>query len=152
MTDSVTNGSVEERALKIIEDKYPNKRLKRMHAFFISVEKNGGSADLGTEVQLNDREDWVSDVVARQKEKNRLKRVFIVFSVFVILFCLAFLYNFLWLRQIFVGIAPMQRSESTLLQQKLLKVPVSSSFLFGFVKLLIQKYNNKTKEEKICNQ
>ena len=64
----------------------------------------------------------------------------------------SFLYSFLWLRQIFVGIAHMQRSESTLLQQKLLKVPVSSSFLFGFVKLLIQKYNNKTKEEKICNQ
>lgn len=92
VTDSVTSGSVEEKALKIIEDKYPNKRLKRMHAFFISVEKNGGSADLGTEVQLNDREDWVSDVVARQKEKKRLCRVFIVFSVFVILFCLAFLY------------------------------------------------------------
>lgn len=92
VTDSVTNGSVEEKALEIIEKKYPNKRIKRMHAFFISVEKNGGSADLGTEVQLNDREDWVSDVVARQKEKNRLKRVFVVFSVFVILFCLAFLY------------------------------------------------------------
>ena len=62
------------------------------------------------------------------------------------------LYNSLWLRQLSAGIVPIQRSESTLQLQKLLKVHVSSSFLFGFVKLLIQKYNNKTKEEKICNQ
>ena len=75
----------------------------------------------------------------------------VIFVIFLS-FCPVFLYNFLWLRQIFVGIAPMQRSESTLQLQKLLKVHVSSSFLFGFVKLLIQKYNNKTKKKKICNQ
>ena len=62
------------------------------------------------------------------------------------------LYNSLWLRQLSAGIVPIQRSESTLQLQKLLKVHVSSSFLLGFVRLLIQKYNNKTREERFCNQ
>ena len=61
-------------------------------------------------------------------------------------------YNFLWLRHLFAGIVPRQQSESILQQQKLLKVHVSSSFLLGFVRLLIQKYNNKTREERFCNQ
>ena len=61
-------------------------------------------------------------------------------------------YNFLWLRHLFAGIVPRQQSESILQQQKLLKVHVSSSFLLGFVRLLIQKYNNKTREKRVCNQ
>ena len=61
-------------------------------------------------------------------------------------------YNFLWLRHLFAGIVPRQQSESILQQQKLLKVHVSSSVLLGFVRLLIQKYNNKTREKRVCNQ
>ena len=37
--------------------------------FFIKVEENGGNPDLGIELMLNDRDDWVSSIVNEQKDK-----------------------------------------------------------------------------------
>lgn len=84
--------NVEEKALRIIELKYPNKRIRQMHKFFLTVEKNGGNPDLGIEMQLKERERWTSEVVTQQKERSNLRKYFVIFSVLMIILCLSFLY------------------------------------------------------------
>lgn len=84
--------TVEEKALKIIELKFPNKRIKRMHSFFIKVEENGGNPDLGIELMLNDRNDWVSSIVNEQKDKAYARKIFIGLSVAILLVALVILY------------------------------------------------------------
>lgn len=84
--------TVEEKALKIIELKFPNKRIKRMHSFFIKVEENGGNPDLGIELMLNDRDDWVSSIVNEQKDKAYARKIFIGLSVAILLVALVILY------------------------------------------------------------
>ena len=63
-----------------------------MHSFFIKVEENGGNPDLGIELMLNDRDDWVSSIVNEQKDKAYARKIFIGLSVAILLVALVILY------------------------------------------------------------
>lgn len=89
-TENVSD--IEENALMIIEKEFPNNKIRRLHKYLLSVEKNGGNPDLGIEMLLMERERWTEEIVIQQKEKKRLKIQFCIFSVLMIGLCLVFLY------------------------------------------------------------
>lgn len=90
--DTQNERTVEAKALKIIEMAYPNKRIKRMHEFFLMVEQNGGNPNLGIEMQIKEREDWVNDVVKQQKDRTYIRTIFIYFSIIMVGICMFILY------------------------------------------------------------
>lgn len=49
-------------ALAVIEQSYPNDRLKRMHEYFCKVENIGGNYKSGIEAQILDRNRWIEGI------------------------------------------------------------------------------------------
>lgn len=88
----ITIKPIEEKALKLIELKFPTKRINRLHKFFLQVEQNGGNPDLGIELLLNDREDWVNKIVNEQKDKAYARKIFVILSLCLMVIALAILY------------------------------------------------------------
>lgn len=52
------NENIEEKALKVIEAKYPNDYIRSLHRFMLKVESIGGDFDSSIELLLQNREMW----------------------------------------------------------------------------------------------
>jgi len=88
-TDSCSN--VEKKALKFIEDEFPNTRVRTLHNFMLRV-KEGGNPDLGVNMLLDDRNLWTSRIISDQQDNNSLKKNIVIATVLTLGFCLITLY------------------------------------------------------------
>lgn len=69
---SHTEGVYEE-ALGIIEAAYPCDRIKTLHKYLISVERNGGRYQSALSVLLQDFDRWIKRVYKRQQDIKKVK-------------------------------------------------------------------------------
>lgn len=60
-------------AFSYIEASFPSSRVQAMHAFFLSVEKNGGKYQYAIDILLDDIHKWVSRTYRYQKELQSMK-------------------------------------------------------------------------------
>lgn len=89
-----SENSVRE-ALKIIEKKYPCEKLRTMHKFMLSVERNGGNYEKSLNLLLEDRSMWADRQLLLAKERRDKRR-----SVIFAMACASFLYWFIHLQSI----------------------------------------------------
>lgn len=72
-----SSGDLNRMALSMIEQDYPNDRLKRMHEYFCKVENIGGSYQSGIEAQIMDRNQWIEGIEEHRanlmKYRNRVR-------------------------------------------------------------------------------
>ncbi len=83
---------VTEEALAMIEKKFVCGRLKTLHGFLLSVERNGGNCDTSIEMLLADRNLWADRVIDTQKRKGMVKTNIMVSMVLSIVLCLSIIY------------------------------------------------------------
>ena len=84
--------NVKEEALKLIEEEFPNNRIKTLHSFMLNVESKGGDPSLGVDMLLEDRELWKNRVVSLQQDKQIIKKNVIIALILTLGLCLSILY------------------------------------------------------------
>lgn len=90
--EAIETGVPYEKALRIIEEKYPHHYLKKLHAYLILGEMIGGN-QVYSSLEHVDYETWQSDMIQFQKQKNQVRQTNIYFtllSIGISLFCLYF--------------------------------------------------------------
>jgi cell division protein FtsB len=84
--------NAEEKALAVIEERYPNDYVKSLHRFMLKVEGIGGDFDSSISLLLDNRAMWENRVYKLQ-DQRRQKRSQILGSVLAsLLLCLVMLY------------------------------------------------------------
>ena len=83
---------VEENALKIIDKAFPCEKVKNAHKFMLMVEKNGGEYDLGIEMLLQEKNNWVNRIIALQRDRAVVKIEIIGSIIMTVALCLGILY------------------------------------------------------------
>lgn len=83
---------VEEVALEIIADRYPNQYVRQLHRFMLKVERVGGTFDEAIELLIQNRVNWQARtdyVISREKKK---KNEILGSCICAVGLCLAMLY------------------------------------------------------------
>jgi len=124
-------GNIEKKALEIIEEHYPLRRVKTLHKFMVDVEYKGGDSTLGIDMLLNDRNMWVERVLEFQQEKISLKRSVIIGIVLTLCLCLSLLYL-----PMVTGLKNMDISKNIIVQ-------ISAAILISLLILVYYKFNSK---------
>lgn len=75
-------GNVYGKALKIIEDAYPCRRVKALHRYMIKVEGVGGKHDSGISALLRDRRQWIDRTNHFRKECSSTIKEIIISGIF----------------------------------------------------------------------
>lgn len=83
---------VDKAALDEIEKAYPVRRIKTLHKFMLQLQKNGGNAELGKKILLEDRRNWVDRTMELQAGKRSFKRDTVIVLAIVTFMCLFALY------------------------------------------------------------
>lgn len=89
---SYSQADITEEALLMIEEKFPCGRIRTLHGFLLSVERNGGNSDMAVDLLLADRNLWTSRVLDTQKRKAVVKINILVSIIFTMLLCLSIIY------------------------------------------------------------
>ena len=89
--DTVDENAVKD-ALRIIEQEYSCRRIKRLHIFMLQIEKDGGDMNLGIETLLRDRQIWTDTKVLFQKQKRNVKIMGMISIALSFAMCLITLY------------------------------------------------------------
>lgn len=62
-----------QKALKKIEEQYPNDNLKAIHSYLQVVEKNGGETDVAVDLLLMNKNIWADNILILQEEKKKTR-------------------------------------------------------------------------------
>lgn len=89
--DTVDKNALKD-ALDMIEQEYSCRRIKRLHAFMLQIEEDGGNMDIGIEMLLRDRQIWTDTKVMFQKQKRNVKWCGVISIVLAMALCLITLY------------------------------------------------------------
>lgn len=87
-----SQSDVTEEALKMIADRFPCERLRTMHGFLLSVERNGGDCDIPIDMLLKDRNLWADRVIDTQKRKTSVKSNILISVILSLVLCLSIIY------------------------------------------------------------
>lgn len=106
----------EENHLQI-EKAYPVKRVKTLHKFMLQLQKNGGNAELGKNILLADRRNWVDRTMELQAGKRNFKRDIVIVIAIVTAMCLFAIYVPQFVKQFNVDISlnPLVQATSVML-------------------------------------
>lgn len=83
---------IEEEALKKIEAMYNCERIKTLHGFLLSVERDGGDSDMGVELLIQDRSLWTERIALFQNEKNNIRKDISIGLIMSAVLCLLFVW------------------------------------------------------------
>ena len=75
-------GDVHKDALRIVERKYKNERLRTIHTFLCKVETIGGDFENSIQLLLQDRSLWADRQLINHKERKQ-KRVMVIGSILI---------------------------------------------------------------------
>lgn len=89
---SSSQKDITEEALLMIEEKFPCGRLRTLHGFLLSVERNGGNSDTAIDLLLKDRNLWADRVLDTQKRKNVVKTNIVISIILTLILCLSIIY------------------------------------------------------------
>lgn len=114
-TANVSNA--DKAALDEIEKTYPVKRVKTLHKFMLQLQKNGGNAELGKNILLADRRNWVDRTMELQAGKRNFKRDIVIAIAIVTAMCLFAIYVPQYVKQFNVDISlnPLVQATSVVL-------------------------------------
>lgn len=90
VSDKTVN--IEEQALKLIEDRYPNTYIKSLHRFMLKVESIGGDFDSSIQLLLENRQMWENRVTKLQDKRKRKRQEILGSCMAAALLCLSMLY------------------------------------------------------------
>ena len=79
-----------QEALAIIEEAYPNRRLRNIHKYLRSVEKNGGDNMDSVDLLVKDKNIWTENVMVLQKERRYKRNLVFGALVITVVFAAAF--------------------------------------------------------------
>lgn len=115
MTANVSDA--DKAALDEIEKAYPVKRVKTLHKFMLQLQKNGGNAELGKNILLADRRNWVDRTMELQAGKRNFKRDIVIAIAIVTAMCLFAIYVPQYVKQFNVDISlnPLVQATSVIL-------------------------------------
>ena len=107
----------DKAALDEIEKAYPVKRVKTLHKFMLQLQKNGGNAELGKNILLADRRNWVDRTMELQAGKRNFKRDIVIVIAIVTAMCLFAIYVPQFVKQFNVDISlnPLVQATSVVL-------------------------------------
>lgn len=102
-TENVAN--VDKAALDEIEKVYPVTRIRTLHKFMLQVQSEGGNTELGKEILLNDRKNWVDRTMELQTGKKNFRKDTVIVQAIVTFMSLCVLYIPLYIKQFDIDIS-----------------------------------------------
>jgi hypothetical protein len=123
-----------QNALKCIEKEFPNSRVRTLHNFMLNVEE-GGDAQLGVDMLLEDRNLWTSRTIFYQREKQFIQKNVVIAIILTFGLCLTTLY----LPSFIKGMEIIDISENIIVQWSAIVLII---FLFYFYTKTNKKLNN----------
>ena len=71
-----------QEALELVEQEYPNRRLRALHAYLRMVEGNGGDCEESINLLLEDKDIWAENVLLLQEDKKAARlRVIVALGI-----------------------------------------------------------------------